>query len=68
MKENAKLYKAQGERKSFSLSKRLADDDQHMRPEEAKQEESNKRKKGNDGRLINAGGSQTMPQSQSSHK
>jgi hypothetical protein len=57
MKENAKLYKAQGERKSFSLSKRLADDDQHMRPEEAKQEESNKRKKGNDGRPINAGGS-----------
>ena len=68
MKEKAKLYKAQGERKSFSLSKRLADDDQHMKPEEAKQEESNKRKKGNDGRPINAGGSQSMLQSQSSQK
>jgi hypothetical protein len=28
MKENAKLYKAQGERKSFSLSKRLADEEE----------------------------------------
>jgi hypothetical protein len=34
-----------------------------MRPEEAKQEEGSKRKKGNDGRPINVGGSQTMPQS-----
>ena len=35
MKENAKLYKAQKERKSFTLSKRLADDDSIMRQEEA---------------------------------
>ena len=57
MKENAKLYKAQKERKSFTLSKRLADDDLVMRPEEAKGGDSNKRIKANDGKMIPAGGS-----------
>ena len=57
MKENAKLYKAQKERKSFTLSKRLADDDSLMRQEEAKGGDSNKRIKANDGKMIAAGGS-----------
>ena len=57
MKENAKLYKAQKERKSFTLSKRLADDDLVMRPEEAKGGDGNKRIKANDGKMIPAGGS-----------
>ena len=43
MKEKAKLYKAHRQRSSFKLSKRLADDDDPMRQEEAKNGDSNKR-------------------------
>ena len=50
-------YKAQKERKSFTLSKRLADDDSVMRQEEAKGGDSNKRMKANDGKMIAAGAS-----------
>ena len=57
IKENAKLYKAQKERKSFTLSKRLAGDDSIMRQEKAKGGESNKRMKANDGKMIAASGS-----------
>jgi hypothetical protein len=51
MKEKAKLYKAHRQRSGFSLSKRLADDDDPMRPEEEKTGSSNKRIKANDGSM-----------------
>jgi hypothetical protein len=68
MKENAKLYKAQKERKSFTLSKRLADDDHQSRQEESKGGETNKRMKGNDGKMISIGASSNQNQIQTSHK
>ena len=51
MKEKAKLYKAHRQRSAFKLSKRLADDDDPMKPEEGKNAYSNKRIKANDGSM-----------------
>ena len=52
MKENAKLYKAHSNRKSYQVSKRLGSGDKHK--EDEKMDDSNvvKRKKGVDGKVI----------------
>jgi hypothetical protein len=48
MKEKAKFYTAHRQRSGFKLSKRLADDDDPMKPEEGKNGDSNKRIKSSD--------------------
>ena len=60
IRERAKLYKGTGERKKHSLSKKLSYQAPLQRHEEEKSQAADKRMKGNDGKPIMAGASQSL--------